>query len=225
MKPPPALRSASGAGLLEVVVAATLTMLVLGAVVQSTDRGLGAFRQGSANNEIEVRAARAMSRLVRELLGSSSGIVQPNLTTPPGAATVWSSVLDYRIGESYADGAVVWSEPRRLAWELAPGETDNDLDDDGDGLADQGALVLVLDAGAPEEQRVVLVNGVREWFEGESANGLDDNGNGLVDERGLAFALAGDVLTIRLSLERRGPDGRTIVRSQQTSIRLRNSGS
>jgi hypothetical protein len=67
------------------------------------------------------------------------------------------------------------------------------------------------------------VNGVREALEGEAFNGLDDNGNGLVDERGLAIELDGDVLTVHLSLERRGPDGAPIVRTQQTSVRLRNS--
>ncbi len=218
-----ARRGTAGAGLVEVLVAVSLTLLVLGGVVQATNRGLGAFREGAANNEIEARAARAMSRLARELLGAGAGTLQPVLTTPSGAPTVWSSVLEFRVGETWDGDGIGWSEPRRLIWERAAGELDNGADDDGDGVADQGALILVLDPGAADERRVVLASGVREQLEGELANGLDDNANGLVDEGGLAFDLTGDVLTVRFSLERSGPGGRPIVRTQQTSIRLRNT--
>lgn len=218
-------RSLRGAGLIEVLVAVTLTVLVLAGVVQATHRGMGAFRAGAANSEIETRAARAISRLARELLGASAGNVQPNLATPLGNPTTWSDSIAFRVGEAWVDGAIVWSAPRRVAWELAPGELDNDLDDNGDGLVDEGSLVLVLEAGMAEETRVVLASGVRKYLEGESFNGVDDNGNGLVDERGLAFDLDDDVLTIRISLERIGPDGNPIIRTQQASIRLRNSES
>ena len=219
-----AFHRAAGAGLIEILVAVTLAVLVLGGVIQSTNRGLGAFRAGAANNDVESRAARAMSRLVRELLGAGAQNVQPDLSTPVGAPTSWSSSIDFRVGAEWQAGAIVWSEPRRLAWELAPGEQDNDLDDNGDGLADEGALVFLENPGTADERRVVLANGVREFLEGEQPNGLDDNGNGLVDEQGLAFDLAGQVLSVRFSLERIGPDRRPILRTQETSIRLRNSG-
>jgi len=218
------LHSRSGTGLIETLIAVSLSLLLLGGIVQSTNRGLAAFRSGSANNDVESRAARALNRIVGELLGASAGNVQPDLTTPPGNPTVWSPAIDFRVGEERLAGAVQWSAPRRLAWVLASGELDNGVDDNGDGLADEGSIVFVVDPGTADERSVVLANGVRELLEGESFNGLDDNGNGLIDEGGLAFDLSGSVLTVRFSLERIGPDGLPIVRTQQVSIRLRNSG-
>lgn len=217
------LHPRSGASLVETLIAVSMSLLLLGGVVQSTNRGLAAFRTGSANNDVESRAARALNRIVGELLGASAGNLQPDLTTPPGNPTAWSTAIDFRVGEEWLAGAVQWSAPRRLAWVLASGELDNDLDDNGDGLADEGSIVFLEAPGTADERRVVLANGVRELLEGESLNGLDDNGNGLIDEGGLVFDLDGQVLTIRFSLERIGPEG-SIVRTQQVSIRLRNSG-
>ncbi|MEQ1892117.1 MAG: hypothetical protein ABL998_06210 [Planctomycetota bacterium] len=63
---------------------------------------------------------------------------------------------------------------------------------------------------------------MRELAEGELDDGDDDNGNGLVDEEGLSFERTGGRLVIRLSLESLDSNGNSLVRTVQTSVRLRN---
>lgn len=214
--------SRSGFTLLEALVSTCILTILLGGIVMASQRGLALFQTSSVNAEINARAGRAIDRVMRELLSSGIGTLQPDLTTPPGNPTVWSETLDYQAADDWVGGVVVWGTPRQLSLEYAEGELDNGIDDNGDGLVDEGALVLIEDPGGPGEKRVVLVNGVSELLEGEVQNASDDNGNGLEDERGFCVDLAGGFLTVRLSIERLGADGAVLVRTQQDSILLKN---
>ena len=115
-----------------------------------------------------------------------------------------------------------WSNQHRLAFEYDTGEVDDGVDNDGDGLADEGNLVLRRNDGLANEVRIVLCRGVAELFEGELANGIDDNGNGVVDEAGFNVHRVGDVLTIRLTVQDALGQGVILTRSLETSSRLRN---
>ena len=110
----------------------------------------------------------------------------------------------------------------RFALELAPGELDNGIDDNGNGLIDEGVLVRIENPGLANEQRSIFARGVSEYLEGETGDGTDENGNGLVDEGGLSFSRSNGSLQIALSLERIGPDGELMVRTLETSVALRN---
>ena len=87
---------------------------------------------------------------------------------------------------------------------------------------DEGVLVLVRNVGLTSQQRVVLCHNVRELLEGEIANGIDDNGNLLDDEPGFFIQKAGRVVTIRLSIEGISPQGQVLVRTAESSARMRN---
>jgi hypothetical protein len=65
---------------------------------------------------------------------------------------------------------------------------------------------------------------VREYLEGEDQDDADQNGNGLSDERGLCFTYdaAADALTIRITVERLDSEGRRLISTAETSVRLRN---
>jgi hypothetical protein len=106
--------------------------------------------------------------------------------------------------------------------ELDEGELDDGADNDGDGLVDEGRVVLIEDQGGAAERRVVLTNGVAELQDGEEANNADDNGNGLVDETGLSFSATGETVFVRLTCQRRTDDGRLLVQAAETAVRLRN---
>lgn len=215
-------KSNSGFTLLEAMVSLGILSIVLGGVVMASQRGLGLFRTCSINGEINARAGRAIDRVMRELLSSGIGTIQPDLTTPPGLPTVWSETLDYQAADNWAGGVVVWGTAMQLSLEYAEGELNNNLDDNGDGLVDECTLFLTEDPGGAGEQRVVLVNGVSEFLQGETQNAADDNGNGLEDERGFCVDMNNGFLTVRLSLERLGADGQLLVRTQQDSILLNN---
>jgi hypothetical protein len=102
------------------------------------------------------------------------------------------------------------------------GELENGLDDDGDGIIDEGRVILTRDFLGAEELSVVLAHDVRSRFEGELANGLDDNGNGLVDERGFCMTLQDGLLVLRLSIAGRSPEGTRTTSTVETSVHFRN---
>lgn len=208
-------RSCAGFTLIEIAIAGLLLTLLLSSAILAARSGYGAFRATQDASDVETRVRRALDRTAVELLGVGTSELQPNPTDAFGADDVL-----YRHPTGLAGTAIQWGDLNRLAFEPELGEIDNGVDDDGDGLVDEGSLVLTRDVGG-KNQRIVLCNGVRELYEGETANGLDDNGNGVVDERGFNVRRVGDVLDVRLCLEAMGDEG-PIVRALETSVRVRN---
>ncbi len=206
----------------ETLLSLILLVGVLAGTAMIVRRGFALFHTSSASGDINARGTRALDRVARELRGAGIGTIQQDLVTPAGMDKFWSPQLDYRLALDWAAGAVVWSPDKRLVLELETGEVANDIDDNGNGLVDEGKLVLLENPGLATERRVVLANGVSELLEGELPNGVDDNGNEIVDEAGLCFDREGNVLTVRLSLERVGPNGDVLVRTQRDSIIIRN---
>ena len=204
--------------------AGVILTIMMGGSVMLMKRGRDLHRWAAVTGDLNSRAARGVSRINRTLLGCGFDALTPDLTTPAGADTVWSSTLDLQLGDDWDsdNDVVIWGNSTRIQLELEPSEIDNGADDDGDGLVDEHRVVLIRNFGAADEQQVVLVNGVSEFLEGETFNGLDDNGNGMVDEEGLCFSLDGSVLSVQLTLQRLGPDGSTVTRTQGTTIGLRN---
>jgi hypothetical protein len=88
--------------------------------------------------------------------------------------------------------------------------------------ADTGRLVLTRDAGGANERTVVLSRSVAPMAPGESLDLDDENDNGLIDERGFNVVRVGDMVLLRLTLTRIGLDGRDVVHSMETSVKLRN---
>lgn len=212
-----ASRSA-GFTLIETMIAATILAIVLSAIGLTVLRGKENFRQGISVTVIEARAQRLLNRMVEELryAGRDSVPVQPLL--PSG-----SSDLEFRVCDGYGGAATLWSNRMRLARLPDPRDPQDGIDNDGDGVVDEGQVVLTRNLGEFDEIDVVLGSGVRRFLEGEDANVLDDNGNGMVDEPGLSFLSDGlGTLTIRLSLEARDPRGQPLVRTVQTTVSMRN---
>ena len=182
-------------------------------------RAAGAFAQSSATGDLDARSARAMRRVSAELLGARWSTIDPLPALPFG-----SDDLEFEHSADTAGGAVAWGTRSRIQMELAGGELDNGLDDDGNGLVDERSIVLVHDADLPSERRATILSGVGELLEGELPNVLDDNGNGLIDEGGLSFSAQDGTLTIRLTVQRTGPGGRVLTRTQTLDLVLRNQG-
>ena len=113
--------------------------------------------------------------------------------------------VEYSVQIGINEGAAVWDDPERIEM-----------------LDNEGSIAWSKNPDAPEELRVVWSNLVRPLLEGEVMNGIDDNGNGLVDEKGLSFVLDRNAVTIRLSLERRTPEGEVLTRTVETTVTCRN---
>ncbi len=177
--------------------------------------GLGAFRATQGTSDAEARVRRALDRTVFELLSAGASELLPDPDGDFGASN-----LQFRRAVGLAGTAPLWGPTHSLAFEYAPEELNDDLDNDGNGLIDDGLLVFTRDVGG-DEHRVILCRGVREFLEGEVADGDDDNGNGVSDEAGFNVHRVGQVLFVRLSVEESLENG-TIVRTLETAVRLRN---
>jgi prepilin-type N-terminal cleavage/methylation domain-containing protein len=210
-------RAARGFTLVELAISAALLGIVSGAVVVASVRGRAAFDTASLQNGVDGDVRRAIDRVAAELVTAGATQLNPNPTGVLG-----TDALDFRQVTGTAGGAAVWGAQMRIAFEYDTGELDNWLDDDGDGLVDEGRVVLTRDVGGANELRAVLCHDVRELAQGEVLNALDDNGNGVVDERGFNVVRVGDALTIRLTVERTAPGQAPCTRSLQTAVSLRN---
>jgi len=209
------LRPRAGFTLVELAIAVALFLLLMSSAIVAARGGMEAFRSSQDLSDLETRARRALDRAVFELLPVGGTELSPD---PEGQ--FGTDALEFRQAVGLAGTAPVWGERRSLSLQLAPGELDDGLDNDGNGLVDDGELVLVRDVGGAE-QRIVLCRGVRELAEGEAPNGDDDNGNGVVDEAGFNVHRVDNVLFVRLTLEEPVPTG-SILRTLETSVRIRN---
>jgi prepilin-type N-terminal cleavage/methylation domain-containing protein len=213
----------AGFTLVEMMISASLLAFVLGAATMIALSSASAFSMGHGNMTLEAKVRRTANRLVNEFTSAGRVGLIPDPQPFPPAPGVGTSTLDFRKNVGVVGGVVQWGPLTRIRFEYSPSEIDNGLDDDGNGLIDDGAVVWLENPDTPQERRAVLINGVSEFLQGEIPNGLDDNGNGLIDEQGLSFDMDNNNLIIRLSLERmQTGTQQPIVRSIETSILLRN---
>lgn len=208
----------SGFTIVEMAVAGALVLLLLSSALLAARGGMGAFRATQDASDVEARVRRALDRVVFELLSAGKSELFPawdDLDGDFGTDDLNFAKVTGLAGTTPQFGAV-----HNLTVELAPGESNDGLDNDGNGLVDDGVLVLTRDVGGTEV-RIVLCRGVRELLEGEIADGGDNNENDVSDEAGFNIHRVGEVLFVRLTLEQPVETG-IIMRTLETSVRLRN---
>jgi len=208
----------AGFTLVEATIATTILGLILGAIGLTALRGKENFRQGMTVAMLDARAERLLDRIADEVRYAGRDSL-PVLPLPPAG----SATIEFRACAGYDGGATLWTTRTSIARVADPRDPEDGIDNDGDGVVDEGQVVLTRNLGDADEIGVVIGGGVRRLLQGEDANVLDDNGNGLTDERGLSFVLDGtSSLTIRLSLEALDPSGLPMVRTVQTTVSMRN---
>ncbi len=190
-------------------------LLVIGLAL---DTAFSSYRMAEAESQMDQAAHRALEDIVRNISDAGAG----TLWDPTGV--FGASDLSFRRAAIYdsAGGTIGWGTESQIGWRLEPGELDDGLDNDGDGLIDEGEVFWLIDVGEATERSVVKIKSVAEFLGGEEPNLADDNDNGLIDEAGLDFQWDGAVLTVRLTLLAVGPKGAQLTRTVQTSTRLRN---
>jgi len=207
----------SGFSLVETMFSLSVFSVVLGAVAAASLSSTDAFRMGMTESGLESQARQTLQRIAREVQNTGLDAIQPEPLAPFGSPT-----LTYQLQEGFEDGAVVWGAARRIELRSDVSDEDDGVDNNSNGIVDEGMVVWVDSPGMLNERSVVWCRGVRELLEGEGPNGEDDNLNGLVDEGGLAFQLDGESMTIRLTLERPDHKGRMLTRTVETTVRMRN---
>lgn len=213
-----ARRSRRGLSLLELAIAVVISAMLFGAAAITVLRADSAYREAEAGAETERSCEQALERIGREFMNAE----RTSLALTPGGLLP-ATTIGYRRAQGWAAGVLQLGPERRIRFERDATEFADGLDNDRDGLVDEGVLILTPDAAAVGAD-VVLVTGVARLSAGELPNGIDDDGDGLVDEPGFfaQFDAATGTLTLNLTLERRGPRGRIVVRSGQLSVRIRN---
>jgi prepilin-type N-terminal cleavage/methylation domain-containing protein len=206
----------AGFTLIELAIVTLVFAVLMGAFALVSVTSHKTYRESSRAAVLDQRLRRALDSISSELR-----VVAGSLMAPDPQNALGTDRIDFRQALGIVNGKVTWGPQSRIAFEFAPGEINDGVDNDGNGMVDDGWVVLTRDVGGAA-QRFVLCRGVREAVPGEPINGLDDNGNGVTDEGGFNLQRVGDVMIIRLSIEGPGLDGATFVRTGQTSIRLRN---
>lgn len=207
-----------GFTLIELAITMGIAGLVLGSLARVLDSSKNTYGRGSAVAQVQNDARRTLDRVSAELENGGFGTLLPN---PVGVA-VDDLVFQAATGIDGATGALLFGNSSRLRFVYETGEMNNGLDDDSDGLVDEGCLVFTRNYLLAGEVRVILAHGVAELLEGETANGADDNGNGFADEPGFCITRTGNLLQVRLTLIRPVTGGDPAMASVETALRLKN---
>lgn len=193
-------KSSGGFTLIEMVIALTIFGMVAANVLMVTRSSRQAYEAGASQSALDMQLDRTMDRIVLALMAARTESL-----TPSNGMPLWTPWVTFDQSKGYEDGLEITGDiekieliegPEQVVWKERP--------------------------GAPDERRVVWTNWVRKLFKDEVFNGVDDDLNGLTDETGLSFTVDGNVVTVRLTLEREGPDGAIIRRTQETTVTCRN---
>jgi hypothetical protein len=212
-------RRRAGVSLVELLIATAILTVLLGGIGMLVLRGQGVFQQSLTNNDLEVQARRIVDRILLELMDADRSSL---VLTPP--APFGASTIDYARGEGVVGGVLAVGATRRIRWRMLDTEVDDGVDNNNNGLIDEGRIELLPDSvGAPGEV-IGLGSYVREYLEGETPDGADNNANGVVDERGLCmtYNAATQTVTVRVTLERFDPLGGLVTRTVENSAQIRN---
>jgi len=226
---PASRESRRGTTLLEVALASVLLIVFTGGALFMASRTGVAYRTDSTGAELDALGTQVLGDVAEGLRAAdAAGLLPPPAWSPQSTNRVEFTRIT---GFDDLTGLVIPGPPERYVLERDPGDPDDGVDNDDDGLIDEGRVVWIENFGLANERRAVLCNGVTEDLEGEvGGNGLDDNGNGLDDEAGFCveyqWADPADPptrATVRLTLARRDPRGRGLItHSYERTIALRN---
>lgn len=189
-----------GFTLLELMITIGLVSLVMFNVWMVLRESSSAYSARTVDYDAEVQAQRTLDRISQALIGASRDTIVVPIESP-----LYADWLRFDVNVGFQNGEPVFGNTQEIKLE-APAQE----------------VVWLESPGAEEERRVVWSRWVSQFLEGEVPNGVDDNMNGVVDEKGLAFDIEGDMVIIRLTIERPGPEGTTILKTLRSQVTCRN---
>jgi prepilin-type N-terminal cleavage/methylation domain-containing protein len=210
-------RRQAGMSLIEVSVASGIVSVLLFAATSVANRSFTAAQNMDRASDLERKGQTAMETICAALTDAGRTTLDPLPLTPYG-----SSTLQFRPAAGYTAGTVTWKDPSVIAWRESSKDPENGLDDDNDGIVDDGEVVLRRNVGTGSENLVLLARGVPARAPGELVNSADDNGDGLRDERGLSFVMVKNGIRVRLATARIDAEKKVITRMAERIVALKN---
>jgi prepilin-type N-terminal cleavage/methylation domain-containing protein len=237
-----------GLSLVEVMVAIAIMAIVVTVTYQTLATATEVTNTNSVKAGLEDDARKVIERISREHRAASIVSLDGDAATPgsqkPEPATYPAGTNDLTYSLLAAADPVTATASNypasRIRWVADPQDPTDDIDNDHDGLTDEGTVELTsirlnnrdddgdgaideADDGDPVVIETIATN-VARFLEGEMGNGADDNGNGLVDESGLCFSFDSttSLMTIRVTIEGTAAGGVVIRATIQTSVKLMN---
>lgn len=210
-----------GMTLVEMMIAVTVFAVLMGGVMRSMQSATGLMESTSAVLEVDRKARRFGQELRGAFENAGGATLAPQLPIPGlGDPTPFLTDVRFQTVRGWSAGSLVLGPVERIFARIEPTETNNGLDDDGDGLIDELELVHIPDEASGSSVALVLARGVLERVPGEEPNGVDDNGNGLVDEPGFSITQSGDRVTVRWAIGIVDDHGTTLTRESTFQIDL-----
>lgn len=188
----------------------------LGTLVSGTARG--AFMTTSSTGRLEARVKAATDRIVQEFASAAAGTLEPQLD----GFVADSDQISMQQVIAIVDGAAVLGDVLTLEYRQDPADPEDGEDNDGDGLIDEGRLVMTRDNGGGNVQSVTICSGVRRYLQGETGADGDENNNGLTNESGFLIQREGNLITLQLTLVEAWGEGQLTERTSTTSVILKN---
>jgi prepilin-type N-terminal cleavage/methylation domain-containing protein len=188
----------SGFSLIEVMVVTVILTIVIGGIFEILHSGLTTYNEGSIMTEVQTHARRIMDAVAGEIQGAGVSTLYP---VPPATGT-GTDTIDFQIASGYSGGSVLWSDVITIAFEYETGESNDCVDNNGNGLIDEGVVTRTVTPAAGTPQTRILGHWVKEG--------------------GLAFNLNGDLLTITLTLEKPGYRDEPWKTTLVTAVKLKN---
>jgi hypothetical protein len=197
----------------ELAINLAITVVLLGGLFLFLRSGI-AGSQGHDGALLERNANSALRQITEALLPAGKATLTP--AAARSAAPSWTC----RFRSRSTPGARPSAVTHRVA--RASQRSTDGADNDGDGLVDEGEIVIERNFGSAGQQDTVIATSVPRLLLGELPNGADDNGNGLQDEAGLSFErLADGSVRVRLTVQAR-KQGTTFSRTVETTVLPRN---
>ena len=204
-----------GLTLVELAITVLILSLTVGIITMSFGTSFRVWKSSSHSREVDRRANRGLDRILEALEYASSETVAPDLGEHES-----SCYIEFQPTTGSVDGKQQLGPKVRIEWLRDPLDPEDGVDNNGNGLVDEGLVVRREDPGGEDEIRVVLLRSVGNLLEGEEPNGEDDNANGLVDEKGLCFERDGSILKIRLTLLHDSGEGGVIAWTGEGHVAL-----
>ena len=218
------MKNRRGFSLVELMVTIAILTVIISAIYAVLISSTKAYRTGVAKGKMEDDARLMVERIASLLTEASLATVDGNSALggiQQPIAPAGSSEISFQPSQGTdGNGNLVLGNLQGVFWQMDAGESDNGIDDDGDGLIDEGQVFF---GDAITISTADWGYNVAEFLEGETAGDLiDNNGNGLVDERGLSFQLSGSAVIVRMTIQTTDDNGALMQATVQTTVVIRN---